>query len=40
MKWFAVLIGSGLLGLALIGIMALLVFAADHGLRAVGLIAH
>jgi hypothetical protein len=40
MKKLALLIGSGLLALALIGVMALLVFATDHGFRALGLIGH
>jgi hypothetical protein len=40
MRKFGVMIGSGLLALSLIGVMAFLMFAAEHGLRAVGLLGH
>ncbi|HEX9703904.1 MAG TPA: hypothetical protein VGA20_01495 [Gemmatimonadales bacterium] len=40
MKKFAVMIGSGLLAFALIGVMALLMFAAEGALRGMGVLGH
>jgi hypothetical protein len=40
MKKFAVMIGSGLLALSLIGLMALLMFAAEAALTGMGVLKH